>query len=524
MPQNNRLTKKQAAALDRQVEAALWFKNLRETNNDAFLPLFWDEHRYLVLKGGGGSGKSIFAGRKILERVTTESGHRWLVCRKVGKTIRESCFEQLKDQAYEHYADQIAYIPKGKSGDMSMRFRNGSEILFTGLDDVEKLKSIYNVTGIWIEEASEVTEWDFNQLDIRLRTKFAYYLQIIFTFNPISIQHWLKKRFFDFDIKDPEERRQAMERTRTHESTYHDNRFLEAEAARTLEGFRETDEYYYQVYALGMWGVTGKTVFDAKAIARRLEKRIRPIREGLFQFQDDGLRLSSIAWTDEEDGPVRVYKEPEAGVPYVIGADTAGEGSDFFTAQVLDNRTGAQVAVLRGHFDEDVFARQLFCLGMWYNTALIGPEANFSTYPVMELERLGYPKQYVRESVDDYTHKVRHSYGFVTNSKTRPVIIAGLIKAVREDISIVSDEATLLEMLSFVRNKDTLRPEAEPGGHDDLVMALAIAHHIRPQQSYLAQSAQGETVKWTRDMWEDYENASDAERRRLIQKWGVPER
>lgn len=161
--------------MDRQVEAALWFKNLRETNNDAFLPLFWDEHRYLVLKGGGGSGKSIFAGRKILERVTTESGHRWLVCRKVGKTIRESCFEQLKDQAYEHYADQIAYIPKGKSGDMSMRFRNGSEILFTGLDDVEKLKSIYNVTGIWIEEASEVTEWDFNQLDIRLRTKFAYY-------------------------------------------------------------------------------------------------------------------------------------------------------------------------------------------------------------------------------------------------------------------------------------------------------------------------------------------------------------
>lgn len=99
MPQSNRLTKKQAAVLERQVEAALWFKNLRETNNDTFLPLFWDEHRYLVLKGGGGSGKSIFSGRKILERVTTEPGHRWLVCRKVGRTLRESCFEQLKNQA-----------------------------------------------------------------------------------------------------------------------------------------------------------------------------------------------------------------------------------------------------------------------------------------------------------------------------------------------------------------------------------------------------------------------------------------
>ena len=510
-----------AACVD---EAALWFQRLRETNNDTFLPLFWDEHRYLVLKGGGGSGKSIFAGRKVLERAATEPGHRWLVCRKVGRTLRESCFEQLKNQAYEFYPDQIAYIPKGKGGDMTIRFRNGSEILFSGLDDVEKLKSIYNVTGIWIEEASEVAERDFNQLDIRLRTKFPYYLQIILSFNPISIQHWLKKRFFDFDIKDPEERRRAMERTRTHESTYKDNRFLEAEAVRTLEGFRETDEYYYQVYALGMWGVAGKTVFDAKAIAQRLEEKIRPVREGLFQFQDNGLRLSGIAWTDEADGPVRVFREPEAGVPYVIGADTAGEGSDFFAAQVLDNRTGEQAAVLHGRFDEDVFARQLFCLGMHYNTALTGVEANFSTYPIMELERLGYPKLYVRESVDDYTHKVRHSYGFVTSSKTRPVMIAGLIKAAREDISIVSDEKTLLEMLSFVRNEETLRPEAEQGGHDDLVMSLAIAHHIRPQQSCLAQAGPEQERAWTKDMWEDYENASPEIRKILIERWGRPQR
>lgn len=507
-----------------ELSAALWFQRLRETNNDTFLPLFWDEHRYLVLKGGGGSGKSIFAGRKVLERVTTEPGHRWLVCRKVGRTLRESCFEQLKNQAYEFYADQVSYIPRGKGGDMTMRFRNGSEILFSGLDDVEKLKSIYNVTGIWIEEASEVAERDFNQLDIRLRTKFAYYLQIILSFNPISIQHWLKKRFFDFDIQDPEERRRAMERTRTHESTYKDNRFLEAEAVRTLEGFKETDEYYYQVYALGMWGVTGKTVFDAKAIQRRLEEKIRPAATGLFRYDDDGLRLSAIAWVDEEKGPVRVFKAPEAGVPYVIGADTAGEGSDLFAAHVLDNRTGEQAAVLHGNFDEDVFARQLYCLGMWYNTALIGPETNFSTYPVMELERLGYPKLYVRESVDDYTHKVRHSYGFVTSSKTRPIIIAGLIKAVREDISIVSDEATLLEMLSFVRNEVTLKPEAEAGGHDDLVMSLAIAHHIRPQQSYLVQVESGPETKWTPDMWEDYENASPEVRKMLIKRWGVPKR
>lgn len=524
MPQNSRLSKKQLSTLDRQVEAALWFKNLRETNNNTFLPLFWDEHRYLVLKGGGGSGKSIFAGRKILERVTSEPGHRYLVCRKVARTLRESCFEQLKNQAYEFYADQIAYMPRGKGGDMTMRFKNGSEILFAGLDDVEKLKSIYNVTGIWIEEASEVLERDFNQLDIRLRTKFSYYLQIILSFNPISIHHWLKKRFFDFDIKGPGERRRFMERTRTHESTYKDNRFLEDEARRTLEGFKETDEYYYQVYALGMWGVTGKTVFDAKAIARRLEDKVRPAARGLFGYQDNGLRLSGIGWEDDPNGPVKIYRMPEEGVPYVLGADTAGEGSDSFAAHVLDNRTGEQVAVLHGQFDEDVFARQLFCLGIWYNTALIGVEANFSTYPVMELERLGYPKQYVRESVDNYTHKVRHSYGFVTSSKTRPVIIGELIRVVREDVGVICDEETLLEMLSFVRNEKTLRPEAEAGGHDDLVLSLAIAHHIRGQQSYVPEAPAAEERKWTEDMWEDYRNASAAERKMLIERWGRPSR
>lgn len=496
--------------IDRLYEIALWYQQLRESSNEAFLPLFADEHRYLVLKGGGGSGKSIFAGRKVLERVTSEPGHRWLVCRKVAKTLRESCFKQLLGQLAEFYPDS-GYKPN--KSDLAISFRNGSEIIFAGLDDVEKLKSIYNITGIWIEEASELLESDFNQLDIRLRGKTREYQQIILSFNPVSIRHWLKKRFFD--KKDP--------RARVHESTYKDNRFLDAAAIRTLESFQETDEYYYQVYCLGMWGVTGKTVFDGRAVGRRLQEIGAPVRTGLFAYGDDGLRLTEIRWEDGKDGCIRIYREPLPGVPYVIGGDTAGDGSDSFVAQVLDNRTGEQVAMLRGKFDEDVFARQVYCLGMHYNTALIGIETNFSTYPVMELERLRYPKQYVRESMDDYMHSIKRSYGFRTDSKTRPVILAELIRAVRDDITIVNDETTLEEMLTFVRNTETLRPEAETGAHDDCILSLAIAHHIRPQQSYLRQEA-AQTRKWTASMWEDYENASPAERELLRKKWGNPQR
>ena len=492
------------------LDTLRWWKNLKRSNNESFLPLFFDEHRYLVLKGGGGSGKSVFAGRKVLERVTGEPGHRWLVCRKVGRTLRDSCFAQLRRQIGQYYPDSGAVV---YTGDMRIRFPNGSEILFAGLDDVEKLKSIFDITGIWIEEASELLEGDFNQLDIRLRTNFDSYLQMILSFNPISITHWLKRRFFDTRDK----------RARVHESTYKDNRFLREEAIRTLEAFKDTDPYYYMVYCLGQWGVTGKTVFDGMAVSRRLEELAGPVRQGYYAYEYDGLRIRGIRWEDEADGPVRIYREPEKGRPYVIGGDTAGEGSDYFVGQVLDNVTGEQVCTLRRQYDEDEYARQMYCLGMEYNEALIAVETNFSTYPVKELQRLGYYRQYIREREDTYREERRKSFGFRTDGLTRPVITGELVETLRGHYGMLNDRDTLEELLTFVRSeKNPERASAEPGAHDDCVMALAIAYHARGQQSMRAESPAGPKRKWRKDMWEDYWNASEKEREYLIQEWGEP--
>lgn len=508
------------------LETLRWWKALKRTNNESFLPLFFDEHRYLVLKGGGGSGKSIFAGRKVLERCIGEPGHRWLVCRKVGRTLRESCFAQLRQQIADYYPDSGAVIYRG---DMRIIFPNGSEILFAGLDDVEKLKSIYNITGIWIEEASELLEEDFSQLDIRLRTKFQYYLQIILSFNPISINHWLKKRFFDFDIKNETERKKFIARTRVHESTYKDNRFLIREAIETLEAFKHTDPYYYMVYCLGQWGVTGKTVFDGVAISRRLEQiKGRKVLTGYFQYDEgaDGVHISNWRFVEDADGPVKIFREPEAGRPYVIGGDTAGDGSDWFVGQVLDNVTGKLVCKLRHRYDEDTYAKQLYCLGMYYNEALLGVETNFSTYPVKLLDLMGYRKQFVREVEDEYTGRIRNSFGFRTDRLTRPVILSELIRVLREHMELIDDEDTLLEMLTFVKN-DKLRMEAEPGANDDCVMALAIAHYIRPQQSMEVKGKEKPKpagAEWTRDMWEDFNRADDEGRRYLISVWGNPKK
>lgn len=484
---------------DELIKAGLWWARLKESSNEKFLPLLFDEHRYLVLMGGAGSGKSIFAGRKVLERCSTEPGHRFLVCRKVGRTIRESCFNQLVGQIAENYKDFVERIYRG---DMRIKFRNGSEILFSGLDDVEKLKSIYNITGIWIEEASELAEADFQQLDIRLRGETRFYKQIIISFNPVSALHWLKKRFFDT----------PDERVITSHSTYHDNRFLDEENIRVLESFKDTDEYYYAVYCLGQWGVLGQTVFNARAITERLAEDPQPIERGYF-LDDE--------WVSDEKGVIAIYEWPRDGRHYVIGADTAGDGSDCFVAQVLDNKTGYQVATLRQRTDEDLFTRQLFSLGWMYNEALIGIETNWSTYPIRELERLGYTKQYVRETVDTYTGKLEQRFGFRTDLKTRPLIIAELVGWMREHPESVSDKDTLEEMLTFVRS-ESYRPEAQEGAHDDCIMALAIAHHIRPQQEY----NDGEDAvmsRWTADMWEDYYNAGPEIREALLKRYGEPE-
>lgn len=514
-------TKEQLIAIDTTIALIAWMKWLEDKNNETFLPLFADQHKHLVVKGGGGSGKSIWAGNKILDRCKWEPGHRFLVVRKTAKSLRESCFHQLVTAAYRDYAGDIDKIPKGKSGDMYIRFKNGSEIIFAGLDDVEKLKSIHDITGIWIEEATEISEHDFDQLDIRLRGETKYYKQIIITFNPISVNHWIKKRFFD--------RKDKFDRVRIHESTYKDNRFLPEEDRETLESFKETNPYYYTVYCLGMWGVIGKTFFNARRVQWQLERKIKPVSIGIFQYQYDGLRITDIKWVEDEEGPVMIYRHPEQGRPYVLGGDTAGEGSDRFVDQVLDNITGLQVAKLKSSYqdgmDEGAYAHLTYCLGMYYNEALLAIETNFSTYPQKELERLGYRRFWVREKVDEFTGDIINSYGFQTNKLTRAAILGNLQSIVRESVEVIQDQETLEEMLTFTMNeKRQLRPEAEQDAHDDCVLSLAIAFNARGQQRMTVEVKDtARKEKWTKDMWEDYRAASAAEKQMLLQLWGHPE-
>ena len=163
----------------------------------------------------------------------------------------------------------------------------------------------------------------------------------------------------------------------------------------------------------------------------------------------------------------------------------------------------------------------MYCLGVYYNEALLAIETNFSTYPIRELERIKYPNLYVREKEDSFTHQIIKSYGFRTTQITRPIIIQMVADMIRDYPVLINDRNTLNECLTFVRT-DTGRAEALTGKHDDAVMSYGIALYIRPQQSFATKilDENKKRFKWSEDLKQDYYKADKETRERMIEKYG----
>ena len=164
----------------------------------------------------------------------------------------------------------------------------------------------------------------------------------------------------------------------------------------------------------------------------------------------------------------------------MAGCDTAGDGSDRFTAFLIDNAGGWQCAELQKDLSEPAYARQLYCLGRYYNGALLAVEINFSTYVELKLEEWAYPNLYRRKRFDKKAAKLMDANGWRTDKSTRPVALANLWSVMDEVPELVRSKWTLGEMMVFARNEHD-RPEAMAGEHDDLVMAAAICHMAREQ-------------------------------------------
>lgn len=238
------------------VPDAVW----RELMNPAYAEHLTDERPTQIYFGGSSSGKSygILAQRTVRDMCRGE--RNYLILRKTARTIRNSCYNEIvkcinrMDLAGEFKINQSDLAITHKA--------SGRQILFGGLDDVEKVKSITPaagvITDILVEEATEIEYNDYKSLVKRLRGRCEVPKRMALLFNPVTQDHWIYTEFFAgrFDDETGAFFSDELGILRT---TYKDNRFLAQEDIDRLEN--EEDKYYYDVYTLGRWGVLGRLIF-----------------------------------------------------------------------------------------------------------------------------------------------------------------------------------------------------------------------------------------------------------------------
>lgn len=238
---------------------------------------------------------------------------------------------------------------------------------------------------------------------------------------------------------------------------------------------------------------SGNCVFNTEILTQRKVElqeiyKEKPYRQGFFKFKwndedsKDFILNSSIKFVESPMGMIKIYQEPKTYGYYVLGGDTAGDGSDFYAGTMIDNTTGKRCATLHSKVDADIYTWQMYCLGMYYNKSLISIEINFNIFPVIELKRLKYPHQYIREEYDRISRKMEEKFGWKTDRNTRPKIISEEQSIVKDHPELFTDIDTIGEMLTFVYDED-MRPDATEGKHDDLLFSDMIAQAARCQQN-----------------------------------------
>ncbi len=253
-------------------------------------------HKFYFLVGGYGSSKSYHTALKIIVKLVKEK-RTALVVRQVYDTIRDSCFsllvELIGDMGLEEY---IKYY----SSPMQLRFKNGSKIIFKGMDRPEKLKSINNVTVIWAEECAELTYDGFKELLGRLRHPDIP-LHFLLTTNPVDKNNWTYKHFIE-RLGGAELEQQLYVKGELsagnvffNHSTVCHNHFVSRDYVAQLNELRQYDPELYRVARLGRFGVSGLLVLPQLEVwaHEKVMAEVNGLKDGVFRVgMDFGFEVS----------------------------------------------------------------------------------------------------------------------------------------------------------------------------------------------------------------------------------------
>ena len=262
-------------------------------NEVYYSDLFDYSSRYQIFYGGAGSGKSHYVFQKIIIKAL-KFKRKVLVIRKVARTLKDSCFQMALDTLGTYRIKELCKI---NNSTFSIELPNGSSFLFKGLDDSEKIKSITGITDIVIEEATEITQDEFTQLDLRLRAQEPN-LQIYLMFNPVSKMNWCYKYWF-----------QNSTPAKIIKTTYKDFRFLPQDYILSLERMRETNFTYWNIYANGEFCSLDKLIYTNWKETTEAPPQNLPLIAGLdFGYVNDASALV-ISRIDEENKKLYIIGE-----------------------------------------------------------------------------------------------------------------------------------------------------------------------------------------------------------------------
>lgn len=285
--------------------------------NPGFRVVNQSRKRYIVEKGSAGSGKSVDAAQEYILRMMRDKGRNLVAMRKSDITNRDSTFAELTGAIYRMFGDKAGLYWAINMSPLKLTCKaNGNQIIFRGMNDDkqrEKLKSITfqrgKLTDVWLEEATEFTQADFEIIDDRLRGELppGQFYQIRMTFNPVNKNHWIKKVFFD--IPDPN--------VLTHHSTYLGNRFIDDAYKARMERRKLVDPEGYQIYGLGEWGEIGGLIlhnWEIKEVSQNLNDY-----DDIAIGQDFGFNhANAILLLGIKDDDISILKEI-----YVFEKDTS---------------------------------------------------------------------------------------------------------------------------------------------------------------------------------------------------------
>lgn len=238
-----------------------------EVFNQCYLRRLEDVTPTQIFYGGSASGKSFFAvGQRVVYDML-KGERNYLICRQVARTIKNSVYNEVTKTIKAWGVQGLFHVNKSE---FTITCNNGYQILFAGLDDVEKIKSITPekgvLTDVVIEEATETERESIKQLEKRLRGgSEAIQKRITILFNPIIKTHWIYQDYFATIGWADTQTEYHDENLSILKTTHKDNNFLTAQDHAKLEN--EKDEYFYNVYTLGNWGVLGDVIFKNVHIA-----------------------------------------------------------------------------------------------------------------------------------------------------------------------------------------------------------------------------------------------------------------